>query len=106
MRQPSAMTDRKGGEHALGGIEPGGDDVDRAREDFRVALVAANQTRNAERQLEEAVAAFCRGSRLLGRPPERVIVDAKQVIEEAIDGDNATLASRAVSSCIQHYFRD
>ena len=101
-----AMTDRMGEEHVGEGIQSPVAEVDQAREDFRVALVAANKTRNAARQLEEAVAAFCHGSRLLGRSPERVIVDAKQVIEEAIDGDNAILASRAVSSCIQHYFRD
>jgi hypothetical protein len=35
-----------------------------------------------------------------------MLIDAKQVIEEAIDGDDRPLAERAVLSCIQHYYRE
>jgi hypothetical protein len=31
--------------------------------------------------------------------------DAKRVIEDVIDGEDATMAERAVLSCIQHYYR-
>ncbi len=81
-------------------------DMKRAKADFREALLAANRTRNADGQLEKAVSTFCHGAKLLGRSPERVLVDAKQVIEETIDGDNARLAERTVSICIQQYFRE
>ena len=81
-------------------------DMKRAKADFREALLAANRTRNAEGDLEKAVSTFCHGAKLLGRSPERVLVEAKQVIEETIDGDNARLAERTVSTCIQQYFRE
>lgn len=99
------MSDTTDGQRAA---EPNESDVDmkRAKADFREALLAANRTRNADRQLEKAVSTFCHGEKLLGRSPERVLVDAKQVIEEAIDGENARLAERTVSLCIQQYFRE
>ena len=81
-------------------------DMQRAKADFREALLAASRSRNADGQLEKAVSTFCHGAKVLGRSPERVLVDAKQVIEEAIDGDNARLAERTVSLCIQQYFRE
>ena len=34
------------------------------------------------------------------------LIDATQVIEDAIDGHDVPIAERAVSSCIQLYFRD
>jgi hypothetical protein len=34
-----------------------------------------------------------------------MLVDAKRVIEEAIDGDDAPIAERAVECCIRHYYR-
>ena len=99
------MSDITDGEQAAEQIQSDVD-IGQARSDFRDALLAANRTRNADRQLETAVATYCHGARLLGHPPERVVVDAKQVIEEAIDGNNARLAERAVSICIQRYFRE
>lgn len=83
-----------------------GVDIERTRNDLRNALLTANRTHNADRQLESAVTAFCHQARLLGHAPERVLVDAKHVIEETIDGDNARLAERTVSICIQQYFRE
>jgi hypothetical protein len=41
-----------------------------------------------------------------GHPPERMLRDAKRVIEQAIDGDDQKVAERAVLSCIQHYYRE
>jgi hypothetical protein len=34
-----------------------------------------------------------------------MLIDAKRVIEEAIDGDDVRVAERAVESCIRHYYR-
>jgi hypothetical protein len=34
------------------------------------------------------------------------VKEAKQVISEAIDGNDLSVAERAVESCIRHYYRD
>jgi hypothetical protein len=34
-----------------------------------------------------------------------MLVDAKRVIEQTIDGDDVPIAERAVESCIRHYYR-
>jgi hypothetical protein len=56
--------------------------------------------------VEATVAELCKLHRLAGHSPEHTLVDAKAVIEETIDGHDATLAERAVSHCIEHYFRE
>ena len=99
------MSDTTGGQRAAE-LSESEVDMNRARADFRDALLAANSTRHADVRLEKAVSTFCHGAKLLGHSPERVLVDAKQVIEETIDGDNARLAERTVSTCIQQYFRE
>ena len=80
-------------------------EVNIAREEFRAALLRSNRTRNRVVELEAAAARFCQALRRRGVAPERMLVDAKKVIEDAIDGDNVLLAESAVTSCIEHYFR-
>jgi hypothetical protein len=81
-------------------------DVSQAREEFHLALVASHRTRSNVGEVEAAAARFCRALRAQGMTPERTLIDAKQVIELAIDGSDIPMAERAVLSCIQHYFRD
>jgi hypothetical protein len=72
---------------------------------FRNALLRSHRTREFIGEMESAAARFCREMRRQGHPPERMLRDAKRVIEEAIDGDDVPVAERAVLSCIQHYYR-
>ena len=76
-----------------------------AEEAFRSALLRSHHTRGFIGEMESAAAQFCREMRRQGHPPERMLRDAKRVIHDAIDGDNAPVAERAVVSCIQHYYR-
>ncbi len=80
-------------------------DVAEARESFRRALIASFQTRRGVGDVEAAAAHFCQALRQQGAPPERTLIEAKEVIHGAIDGDDAALAEKAVLSCIQHYYR-
>ena len=81
-------------------------EVRAAREQFRQALLLAHKTRDSIGDLEAAAAHFCHALRRHGISPEHMLIDAKQVIELAIDGDDRPLAERAVLSCIQHYYRE
>jgi len=74
-------------------------------ETFRQALIRSHHSREFLGEVEAAAAHFCRALRRQGVPPERMLVDAKRVIEEAIDGDDVPIAERAVESCIRHYYR-
>ena len=56
-------------------------------------------------EVEAAAARFCEALRRAGQTPEGMLIDAKKVIEDAIDGDDVPTAERAVTSCIKHYFR-
>jgi hypothetical protein len=76
-----------------------------AEELFRSALLRSHRTHGFIGEVESAAAQFCREMRRQGHPPERMLRDAKRVIEETIDGDDAPVAERAVLSCIQHYYR-
>ena len=77
-----------------------------ATERFHAALLEAHRTRDNIGHVEAAAAQYCRVLRRQGHSPERMLIDAKRVIKNAIDGDDAPVAERAVLSCIQHYFRD
>ena len=81
------------------------DDVLAAKEAFTVSLVRAHKSRERIGDVEAAAAQFCQVLRRHGHPPERMLIEAKQVIEGAIDDENRPLAEKAVTSCIQHYFR-
>lgn len=81
------------------------DTVDGAREQFRNALLEMHGSRENVGRVEAAAARLCRVLRREGHSPERALMDAKQVIAETIDGHNMAAAERAVSSCIQHYYR-
>ena len=83
-----------------------GADVSQAREEFHQALLASHRRRSSVGEVEAAAARFCRALRAQGMTPERTLIDAKKVIEIAIDGSDIPVAERAVLSCIQHYFRD
>ena len=74
-------------------------------ETFRQALIRSHQSREFLGEVEAAAAHFCRALKQQGVPPERMLIDAKRVIEEAIDGDDVPVAERAVESCIRHYYR-
>ena len=74
-------------------------------ETFRQALIRSHRSREFLGEVEAAAAHFCRALRRQGVPPERMLVDAKRVIEEAIDGDDVPIAERADESCIRHYYR-
>lgn len=76
-----------------------------AAQRFKQALLRSHQSREFLGEVEAAAAHFCRALRNQGVPPERMLVDAKRVIEEAIDGHDAPIAERAVESCIRHYYR-
>jgi hypothetical protein len=84
------------------GTEPEPND---AESNFRRALLRSHRTREYIGEMESAAAQFCREARRRGHPPERVLRDAKQVILETIDGEDAAMAQRAVLSCIKHYYR-
>jgi class 3 adenylate cyclase len=81
-------------------------EVSMAREQFRQALLVSHRTRDSIGDLESAAAHFCQELRKRGFSPESMLIEAKQVIEEAIAGDDRPLAERAVLSCIQHYYRE
>ena len=74
-------------------------------ETFKQALIKSHRSREFLGEVEAAAAHFCRDLRRQGVPPERMLIDAKRVIEEAIDGDDVPIAQRAVESCIRHYYR-
>jgi hypothetical protein len=76
-----------------------------ARQVFRQALVKSHQSHRNIGEVEAAAARFCEALRRAGHTPEGMLIDAKKVIEEAIDGEDVPVAERAVTSCIQHYFR-
>jgi len=74
-------------------------------ESFRQALIRSHRSREFLGEVEAAAAHFCRALRHQGVPPERMLIDAKRIIEDAIDGDDVPIAERAVESCIRHYYR-
>ena len=82
--------------------EPAGAAVE---ETFRQALIRSHHSREFLGEVEAAAAHYCRALRQRGVTPERMLVDAKRVIEQTIDGDDVPIAERAVESCIRHYYR-
>ena len=74
-------------------------------ERFRQALLRSHRSREFVGEVEAAAAQYCRALRARGAPPERMLIDAKRIIEETIDGHDAPIAERAVESCIRHYYR-
>ena len=74
-------------------------------ETFKQALIKSHRSREFLGEVEAAAAHFCRALKRQGVPPERMLIDAKRVIEQAIDGDDVPVAERAVESCIRHYYR-
>jgi hypothetical protein len=74
-------------------------------ETFRLALIRSHRSHEFLGEVESAAAHFCRALRRQGVPPERMLIDAKRIIEDAIDGDDVPVAQRAVESCIRHYYR-
>jgi len=88
----------------LGGAVP---DVQQGTEEesFRQALLRSHRSREFLGEVEAAAAHFCRALRQRGVAPERMLIDAKRVIQQTIDGDDVLVAERAVESCIRHYYR-
>lgn len=87
-----------------GGVVPDAQQSD-AEESFRQALLRSHRSREFLGEVEAAAAHYCRALRQRGVAPERMLIDAKRVIEQAIDGDDVQVAERAVESCIRHYYR-
>jgi hypothetical protein len=85
---------------AVPNVQPG-----EAEESFRQALLRSHHSREFLGEVEAAAAHYCRALRERGVAPERMLIDAKRVIEQAIDGDDVLVAERAVESCIRHYYR-
>ena len=85
---------------AVSGVQPGD-----AEESFKQALLRSHRSREFLGEVEAAAAHYCRALRERGVAPERMLIDAKRVIEQTIDGDDVRLAERAVESCIRHYYR-
>lgn len=94
------MSERQGEESM--GRDPEPND---AESSFRRALLRSHRTREYIGEMESAAAQFCREARRRGQPPERMLRDAKRIITDVIDGEDAVMAERAVLSCIQHYYR-
>jgi hypothetical protein len=82
-------------------------DLQRGNEEelFKQALLRSHRSREFLGEVEAAAAHYCRALRQRGVTPERMLVDAKRVIEQTIDGDDVPIAERAVESCIRHYYR-
>ena len=89
---------------APGEAVPGGQPGD-VEESFRQALLRSHRSREFLGEVEAAAAHYCRALRQKGVAPERMLIDAKRVIEQTIDGDDVPVAERAVESCIRHYNR-
>ncbi|MDB4892763.1 MAG: hypothetical protein JWL61_4618 [Gemmatimonadetes bacterium] len=86
------------------GTTPSDNDLVIARQEFRMALRKTHETRKDIGEVEAAAARFCQVLRRKGHTPEAMLIDAKQVIAEAIDGESKPIAERAILSCIQHYY--
>ena len=82
-------------------------DLQRGNEEelFKQAILRSHRSREFLGEVEAAAAHYCRALRQRGVTPERMLVDAKRVIEQTIDGDDVPIAERAVESCIRHYYR-
>ncbi|MEO8562769.1 MAG: hypothetical protein ABI601_11880 [bacterium] len=85
--------------------QPANPDADMAEAEFRQALLRSHRSREFLGEVEAAAAHFCRALRERGVTPERMLIHAKRIIEETIDGDDAPVAEHAVQSCIRHYYR-
>jgi hypothetical protein len=86
------------------GSTPNESELAAARLEFRRALLKSHETRKDIGEVEAAAARFCQVLRRRGHTPEAMLIDAKRVIEDALDGDNVPIAERAILSCIQHYY--
>ncbi|MEP6621874.1 MAG: hypothetical protein ABJE47_21300 [bacterium] len=75
-----------------------------ARSQFKRALMEMHTAHLSVDRVESAAAQFCECLRDAGLAPEQVVVEAKGVIEETIDGDHALAAERLVRTCIEHYY--
>jgi len=87
------------------GASPSGAQPPDVEESFRQALLRSHRSREFLGEVEAAAAHYCRALRQRGVAPERMLIDAKRVIAQTIDGDDVVLAERAVESCIRHYYR-
>jgi hypothetical protein len=85
--------------------ERDGNAMSAARLGFRDALLRSHRTHGLYDELETAAAKYCQVLRHQGCTPEGTIVRAKEVIDEAIDDQDRTVAEKAVLMCIQEYYR-
>ena len=83
-----------------------GHEVRVTRRQFRDALLQSHRTRGMIDELDAAAAHFCKALRRTHHTPEGMLIEAKRVIQGAIDDDDRPMADKALSSCILHYFRE
>ena len=76
-----------------------------AETSFHDALLRARSRHEPIEVVEAAAAEYCVELKRQGYPPERMLRDAKRVISQAIDGEDARVAEHAVQSCIRNYYR-
>jgi hypothetical protein len=79
--------------------------VNAARLGFREALLRSHRKHGYYDQLEVAASRYCSLLHNRGCSPERTVVLAKEVIDEAIDDHDRSVAEKAVLICIQQYYR-
>lgn len=87
------------------GAPPNDSSTDSAAAQFREALLKSQQSRTNQGEVEAAAGHFCQALRQVGHTPQSTLINAKKVIHDAIDGDNMLLAERAITRCIEQYFR-
>ena len=76
-----------------------------ARLQFREALLASRALHKKVGEVEAMAAQYCEAMREAGFTPQGMLIDAKKVIEDTIDGDDVPVAQRAIASCIERYYR-
>jgi hypothetical protein len=73
--------------HTESGVEANvparGGQIGTAEQQFKEALLRSHRSREFLGEVEAAAAHFCRALRQEGVPPERMLVDAKRVIDAA-----------------------
>lgn len=86
-------------------MRDGPDALGDARLRFHNALVQSHRLRGYFDELDDAAASFCVLLKHLGYSPEQTLIDAKKVIDDALEGHDIPTAERAVLMCIQQYYK-
>ncbi|HEX9484658.1 MAG TPA: hypothetical protein VF929_08750 [Gemmatimonadaceae bacterium] len=76
-----------------------------ARMRLHRALLQSHRLRGSFDELDDAASSFCLLLKQLGYSPEQTLIDAKKVIDDALEGHDIPTAERAVLMCIQQYYK-